>query len=51
MLLETFSAGCAHFASACVYATVDAYVKVLQAVLRQDEKLLQKSTWQEAMKD
>ncbi|KDQ54603.1 hypothetical protein JAAARDRAFT_60578 [Jaapia argillacea MUCL 33604] len=43
--------GKTYHASGCVFASCQAYAKVLQAVLRKDEKILSKDVWERAMKD
>lgn len=43
--------GHACYASACMYGSLPAYLKVLQAVLRRDTRLLRSETWIRAIVD
>jgi hypothetical protein len=43
--------GYAHFASAPLFGTIEAYTKVLQAALRHDPRILAETTWKLAVRD
>lgn len=43
--------GHACYASGCMYGTFPAYIKILQAVLGKDKRLLRKETWNRAIID